>query len=381
MSAPLTKQRLAELDGLRGFALLMILAFHSIYQEGAFPAGSFLAWLQRSVGLDWTALDLFFVLSGFLIGGILMDSRLSPNYFKTFYARRFYRIVPVYYVWVLLYIALIGFAGAEVTRLSNSGVRPPLTLAIISYFLFVQNSFTMDLYGFAGAWFGHLWSLAVEEQFYLVAPLVVRLARPKFLKWILAAVVALAIAVRLYLRYVVQATPTYITTRTICRMDALAIGMLAACLYRSESGSLWLAQNLRALRAILAVAFAGVVWLFLYAYGSVTPAMQTFGFTWMAFFYATVLLLAVQHRTGWLAGFLRNPLCRELGTVSYCVYLIHVIVNVCLHAVIFHRAPRISTPSAALVTILAIRITYAIAKLSWIYFEEPMQRRGHVYKY
>jgi peptidoglycan/LPS O-acetylase OafA/YrhL len=84
MSAPLTKQRLAELDGLRGFALVMILAFHSIYQEGEFPAGSFFAWLQRFVAMDWTALDLFFVLSGFLIGGILMDSRESPNYFKTF---------------------------------------------------------------------------------------------------------------------------------------------------------------------------------------------------------------------------------------------------------------------------------------------------------
>lgn len=381
MSAPLTKQRLAELDGLRGFALVMILAFHSIYQEGEFPAGSFLAWLQRSVGLDWTALDLFFVLSGFLIGGILMDSRESPNYFKTFYARRVYRIVPVYYAWVLLYIVLIGFAGNQVTRLSNSGIRPPLTLAVISYFLFLQNSFTMDLFGFAGAWFGHLWSLAVEEQFYLVAPLVVRLARPKTLKWILSAVVILAVAARLYLRLMVHEAPTLITTRTVCRMDALAIGMLAACLYRSEAGSRWLAENLRALRALLAFAFAGVLWLFLYSYGSVTPAMQTFGFTWMAFFYAAVLLLVVQNRTGWLAGFLRNPILRELGTVSYCVYLIHVVVNVSLHAVILHHAPRISTISGTFVTVLGICLTYGIAKLSWLYFEGPLQRRGHAYKY
>ena len=381
MSAPLTKQRLAELDGLRGFALVMILAFHSIYQEGEYPAGSFLAWLQRSVALDWTALDLFFVLSGFLIGGILMDSRQSPSYFKTFYARRVFRIVPVYYAWVLLYIVLIAFAGNQVTRLSNSGIRPPLTFAVISYFLFLQNSFTMDLFGFAGAWFGHLWSLAVEEQFYLVAPLVVRLARPKALKWILGAVVVLAIASRLYLRLIVHETPTFVTTRTVCRMDALAIGMLAACLYRSDNGSRWLAENLRALRALLAVAFAGVLWLFLYSFGSVTPGMQTFGFTWMAFFYATVLLLAVQNRTGWLAGFLRNPLLCELGTVSYCVYLIHVVVNVSLHAVILHHSPRISTQSGALVTVLGICLTYGIAKLSWLYFEGPLQRRGHAYKY
>ena len=129
------------------------------------------------------------------------------------------------------------------------------------------------------------------------------------------------------------------------------------------------------------MAFGGVLWLFLYSYGSITLGMQTFGFTWMAFFYATLLLLAVQNRTGWLAGFLRNPLLRELGTVSYCVYLIHVVANVSLHAVILHHAPRISTLSGALVTILGICLTYGIAKLSWLYFEGPLQRRGHAYKY
>src|ERR1044071_2430366 len=164
MAGPTSKARLTELDGLRGLALLMILAFHSLSQEGVFPAGSFLAGLQRSVSMGWTALDLFFVLSGFLIGGILMDARSSPNYFKTFYARRFFRIVPVYYLWILLYIALIALAGDAVARLSNSGIRPPLNLRIFSHFLFLQNSFPNALYGLAGSWFGHLWSLAVEEQ-------------------------------------------------------------------------------------------------------------------------------------------------------------------------------------------------------------------------
>jgi peptidoglycan/LPS O-acetylase OafA/YrhL len=183
MPGPSSKPRLTELDGLRGLALLMILAFHSISQEGDFPAGSFLAPLQRSVSMRWTALDLFFVLSGFLIGGILMDARQSPSYFKTFYARRFFRIVPVYYLWILLYIALIGLAGNEVVKLSNSGIRPPLDLRILSYFLFLQNSIPISLHGLSCSWFGHLWSLAVEEQFYLVAPLVVRIVPPRRLKW------------------------------------------------------------------------------------------------------------------------------------------------------------------------------------------------------
>lgn len=109
--------------------------------------------------------------------------------------------------------------------------------------------------------------------------------------------------------------------------------------------------------------------------------MQTIGFTWMAAFYATVLLLAVQNRSGWLAGFLRVPLLLELGTVSYCVYLVHQVINVSLHALIFRHAPRLSTPLGALVTVLSVLIAYCIAKLSWIYFEGPLQRRGHAFKY
>jgi len=381
MSVSSPKQRLIELDGLRGFALIMILVFHSVSQEGEYPAGSFLAYLQRSAGMGWTALDLFFVLSGFLIGGILMDSRNSPSYFKTFYIRRFYRIVPVYYLWVILYVLLIGFAGDLVTRYSNSGMHPPLTLSIVSYFLFLQNSFTIPLFGLAGGWFGHLWSLAVEEQFYLVAPLVVRLTRPKNLKGVLFFVILIAVCARILFRFVLHGSPPTVTTRTVCRIDSLAIGMLGAILVRSETGSLWLSQNLRSLRAVLATFGLGVVALFLFSYGSNTLGMQTVGFTWMAGFYTTLLLLAVQNHAGWLASFLRIRLFRELGSVSYCVYLIHVVVNVSLHTVILHSPPRISTLAGVLVTLLAVLVSYGVAKMSWIFFEGPLQRRGHAYKY
>jgi len=381
MAASPSKQRLTELDGLRGFALLMILAFHSISQEGEFPAGSFLAYLQRAVSMGWTALDLFFVLSGFLIGGILVDARESPSYFTTFYVRRFFRIVPVYYAWVLLYVLLIGLAGAEVTRLSNSGLRPPLTPGVISYFLFLQNSISFQLFGLAGAWFGHLWSLAVEEQFYLVAPLVVRLTSMRSLRWVLAAVTLAAPLIRIYLRFGAHLAVTAVTTRTLCRLDALAIGMFAATLLRSAPAALWLREHLRALRGILAALAIGVGLLFIFSYGSMTSGMQTIGFTWMALFYAAVLLLAVINQRGWLARFLRVGLLRELGTVSYCVYLIHVVANVGLHAIILHRSPRISTISGAAVTALAILATYCVAKLSWLFFEGPLQRRGHAFKY
>jgi len=381
MSRSFPKQRLIELDGLRGFALLMILIFHSVSQEGEYPAGTFLACLQRSIGMGWTALDLFFVLSGFLIGGILMDARDSPAYFKTFYARRFFRIVPVYFAWVLLYVLVAGFAADLVVKFSNSGLRPPLDFSIWSHFLFLQNSFDFHYVGFAGAWFGHLWSLAVEEQFYLVAPLAVRLVPPRFLKWVLALVVLLAILARLYFRFVHHMPAPMVTTRTVSRMDSLAIGMLAAIVVRADHGRRWLEHNLASLRLILGLLATGVVLLFFFSYGSLTSGMQTIGFTWMAAFYAAVLMLAVQNRPGWLARFLRMPVLLELGSVSYCMYLVHLVVNVTLHALLLHHSPQISTLSGALVTVLAVVIAYSIAKLSWIYFEGPLQRRGHAFRY
>jgi peptidoglycan/LPS O-acetylase OafA/YrhL len=381
MAATFPKQRLSELDGLRGFALIMILVFHAVSQEGAYTPGTLLHYLQRSFAMGWTALDLFFVLSGFLIGGILMDARESPSYYKTFYARRVFRIVPVYFAWVLLYILVAGFASGLVVQLSNSGLRPPLDFSIWSHFLFLQNSFDFHYRGLAGAWFGHLWSLAVEEQFYLLAPLAVRVIPPRHLKWLLGGVVLAAILTRVYLRFVVDLPVEMLTTRTVSRMDSLAIGMLAAVLVRSEGGQRWLGQNLTALRAILAALAAGALGFFLFSFGSNTVGMQLIGFTWMAAFYAAVLLLAVVNRSGWLAGFLRTPLLLELGSVSYCVYLVHLVCNVSLHALIFRHAPRISTPAAALVTALATVLAYGVAKLSWNYFEGPLQRRGHAYKY
>src|SRR5262245_44918981 len=123
MAATFPKQRLIELDGLRGFALVLILAFHAVSQEGEYPAGTFLYYLQRSFAMGWTALDLFFVLSGFLIGGILMDARESPSYFKTFYLRRAFRIVPVYFAWVLICGLVAAFASGLVVSLCYTGAR------------------------------------------------------------------------------------------------------------------------------------------------------------------------------------------------------------------------------------------------------------------
>src|SRR6266481_2099118 len=133
------QDRVPELDGLRGVAILLVLLFHYISLEGPTKTGSWSSFLQRIVIMGWSGVDLFFVLSGFLIGGILVDARNSPSYFKTFYARRFFRIIPIYYLWILTYVVLVGVAGSFLRAHSNSGVIMAPGMPTYAHFLFLQN--------------------------------------------------------------------------------------------------------------------------------------------------------------------------------------------------------------------------------------------------
>ena len=375
------KRRVPELDGLRGIAILLVLVFHYISQGGTNTPGSVATFLQRFVIMGWTGVDLFFVLSGFLIGGILIDARESPNYFKAFYIRRFFRIIPIYYLWILLYLGVIGAAGGQVVRFSNSGNRPPINFGVFGHFLFLQNIIGYDFAGIAGAWFGHLWSLAVEEQFYLVAPLLVRFISSPVLKRILITVIVAAPAFRLFLLWGMHVPAPRVTVLMPCRADALAVGMLAAALTGSRDLLRMVREHLVLMHFALALLTLGVVALWMFAPQSSTLGMQSLGYTWLAFFYVTLLLLAVGQPESWAGRITRIAWLRELGTVSYCVYIIHIAANVVVHALLLRRAPSISTGRGVVVTVLAAFVTYGVAKMSWVLFEGPLQRRGHAFKY
>jgi peptidoglycan/LPS O-acetylase OafA/YrhL len=109
--------------------------------------------------------------------------------------------------------------------------------------------------------------------------------------------------------------------------------------------------------------------------------MQTIGFSCLGLFYSVALLLSLLSTNGPIARIMRISWLRELGKVSYCVYIIHIVVNVVCHALVLHASPRISTTRGAVVTIFAALLTYLLAKISWIFFENPLLRRGHAFKY
>jgi peptidoglycan/LPS O-acetylase OafA/YrhL len=166
-----------------------------------------------------------------------------------------------------------------------------------------------------------------------------------------------------------------------CRADSLAVGMLAALLWREPHFRKWLSFNTRILNGMLAVLFAGVAALWKWSPLNASWGMESVGFTCLAFFYVLTLLLALTTPGGPIARLARVRWLRELGRVSYCMYIIHSVVDAVCHALLRRAPPAISDWRSMGVTVLAGFATYVVAWLSWKVFEGPMLRLGHGFKY
>src|SRR6202162_2023030 len=221
--------RIAEVDGLRGLAILLVLFFHYVTAMSA-PHHPLWALVTTSTGLFWSGVDLFFVLSGFLIAGILIDSPGSRQYFKTFYARRVHRIFPLYFGWLALFYLGI-FLHAD-SRLGSHIFHSDLPLWL--YPLFQQNNGSFLLNVEPPLWMAMSWSLAVEEQFYLILPAAVRFMNKAALIWLCGAAVVLSPIYRFALVAGHRQLNFGWEFATLSRLDGLAMGVAIALLVRNE---------------------------------------------------------------------------------------------------------------------------------------------------
>ncbi len=176
---PLKQTRIRELDGIRGCAILLVLIWHYIAcQLHSPPLDSINYILARSLSLTKSGVDMFFVLSGFLIAGILLDNREANNYFRVFYLRRICRIFPLYFLMLGLFLVLTTLGLDQSPRFHWLFQNP---FPLWSYATFTQNILVGLRGDFGANWLGITWSLAVEEQFYCFIPLLVwLLPRRKF---------------------------------------------------------------------------------------------------------------------------------------------------------------------------------------------------------
>jgi peptidoglycan/LPS O-acetylase OafA/YrhL len=214
-----------RLDGLRGLAILLVMLYHTTHYGLARTALDEALTIVPSVG--WSGVDLFFVLSGFLITGILLGTRDGTTYYRAFYARRVLRIFPLYYAtlaFFLLVVPQLPFFAA-VDHFWNPGASREQ----FWYWLFLSNVQA----ALTGAWQHQTldisWSLAIEEHFYLLWLLVVRYASERRLLICAGTIVARCCCAR---RWCAGASPLAAYTLTPCRLDTLATGAAIAILAR-----------------------------------------------------------------------------------------------------------------------------------------------------
>ena len=301
------------LDGLRGLAILLVLLLH-FTTDMELPAGTVAAGVRSAFQIGWIGVDLFFVLSGFLITGILVDNKGSGRYFSAFYARRALRILPVYFLAVFAAFHLLPRVFQD---FDTGGVRTEA-----AFWLFLTN-FKELPYQLART-VGHFWSLAIEEQFYLMWPLVVFLTSSTRARRIALLTVVLSPVLRyVALRAGVSGGSVYHFTPF--RLDGLATGAFIALSMRDPAARAGLDRLSK-----IAGAIALVVAAALYGPVHVPEPLSTqldfsIGFSSLCIGFGALLTRVVLSRPGSsLARVLSWRGLVTLGTYSYAMYLVHV---------------------------------------------------------
>ena len=376
LSSPKFPKRIPELDGLRGLAIAIVLGYHYISIAIQTPPQGLIGFLFSSTRLFWCGVDLFFVLSGFLIGGILLESRDSPNYFKTFYIRRFCRIVPIY----LLFVSSVGLAYWLIYRPIGARLDWAFagTLPWYSYLSFAQNIWMAKFTAPGSLVLCITWSLAVEEQFYLLLPALIRYVRRSALPHVFLTGIFMAPVVRIFIsiHFPEHGAAPYVLLP--CRMDSLFLGALCSyCLQDPENWKKFVERRVWMWIALF-VLIAGALVMNKSAFALDTVWL---GYDWIALLFTTLLILALTNSESFLGRMLRWRWLRELGTIAYGTYLFHYLVySLCMAMLTDHGYVLASWKDFG-VTLLALGITLTFAKLSWRYFENPIVRWGHTWQY
>jgi peptidoglycan/LPS O-acetylase OafA/YrhL len=368
--------RIRELDGLRGAAIAMVLFCHFFQLVLVFPPGSAPSYVQAATRLSWSGVDLFFVLSGFLIGGILLDSRASTNYYSAFYKRRFFRIVPIYVVTLLL----TGVLVSSGLRSANAPFKWWLTMEgapWYAYLAFVQNFWMVHAGSFGFNGLGMTWSLAVEEQFYLTVPLYIRALSRRWLACVLVIGICGAPLLRILLLQFRSENWVGVYVTMLCRADALLLGVLAAVLLRNDRWRERIRSGSLTFYLLIPTFLFGLAFLTLQQGGLKSPLIKSVGYTWIALFYVTILLFVLTRPDSLLSKALRMRWLCWLGTLAYGLYLFHTGIQFLLFGLICGRGPIVNSIPTLLVTLTAIALTFLLAMLSWRYFEQPLIRLGH----
>jgi peptidoglycan/LPS O-acetylase OafA/YrhL len=312
---PRASNRVKVFDGVRGLAILGVIVFHTMPLDAGYRR------VDRAIGhatsAGWMGVDLFFVLSGFLITGILLDIKGTPKFFKNFYGRRALRILPLFYGTLLVATVLLPLAYALGPWHNALGkYTHDLVHNQAWVWLYAQN-FKQATEPHTLPGLGHLWSLAIEEQFYLVWPLVVFLVPAKRLLRV-AVLASLAVALLRIGLAAGGSEPWAIRQWTFTRVDTLMLGAVAAIIVRNP------ALRAKVRPFVRPVLMAGVLFLVVAAIVK-GPLRQESVFMVDAIYPAGAITFAALMVALCDSGnrFLENRWLRMVGFYSYAMYVFH----------------------------------------------------------
>ena len=375
-SGRISLTHIPELDGIRGIAILMVIVYHAAQFAPHNTVETALIW---AVDFAWSGVDLFFVLSGFLITGILLDTTDSPQYFSSFYGRRALRIFPLYYAILLLYFHV------AVPLAHAAGYWPEITSQGEGWFWVYLTNWQAAV-GHEYKNISHFWSLAVEEQFYLVWPAVVYVVPRTRLRWICVAMMGAA----LVLRYILMNRNGAWVFATPLRMDTLATGALVAILVRDRLSVPKLKRWLRLGVVASCMALAVVLYLAREAWSPTdyrTPYVRTFGLTLLCLIFASL----VAHCGLGSGG--KGAICRMmrarplafLGKYSYGIYVLHLFVTYYSLRVEKVLLDRLGTtwalPLAFCSLAVTLMVSSTIAVISWNLLERRCLKTKRYFPY
>jgi len=364
--------RQRALDGLRGCAILWVLAYHLIALPTRAAAYSGMPALMAFAGYGWIGVNLFFVLSGYLITQGLCSRERDPLHFASFWARRAFRIVPPYALLLLSFLAakaLWPASGPGAGRLFNSAIP------FWSYLTFTQNLFMASLGYLGNDWLRVLWSLAVEVQFYLLISVALFLIPRRQVAWWLSSLALGAVLFRYVCYFTVPNPDAALVVLLPCRLDGFLLGGLLAIAHRGDGGRPGFRRA--ALNTALIVASAAFL-------GRFSSGGFGGGTRYLVPLYSSVISVGCAALLDmcaagfppvrWLMD--RGPLV-EAGRLSYFIYLFHMPVALTVFYLVLGTAPALGSARAILMMAAVFAAIYGAARLSYAFLEAPLIRYSH----
>lgn len=351
-----------SLDGFRGAAALSVAVWHAFIlplDRHSLALDSCYSWFF----ITRSGVDMFFVLSGFLISGVLLRNWGSPSYFRAFYVRRLFRIAPMYFL-------LIAIAAAGPLLVPSETLFRG-RLHLWPYGLFIQNYFIPGV-AYSAPILAATWSLAVEEQFYLFFPAVIRWVDRRMLLAAFLGLIGFSVCLRFVLTFMGPDALLATYFVGICRLDSLAIGAVVAYLAAFKPGiiaGIYRFSRRWIFIAVFSICLAGRLMVH-----KVDLGMARWGYFWVGLVYGLLLIHALSQGSLIRRLFALRVL-RGIGQVSYGFYLFQW---PCLW-VVWHwngGSIKITQPSDALISLLGICAALALSVVCYYTFERRLADLG-----